>query len=114
MNKALNQLFVYGSLAPGCANEHVLSPLDGDFETGWVKGKLYEQGWGAAMGYPGIELDAHGEWVKGLLFYSVQLADYLSVLDGFEGSEYKREICEVKKASGEMCFAYIYTLVKQA
>ncbi|AOT08585.1 gamma-glutamylcyclotransferase family protein [Pseudoalteromonas luteoviolacea] len=114
MNKEVNQLFVYGSLAPGCANEHVLKPLAGDFETGWVKGKLYEQGWGAAMGYPGIELDAQGEWVQGFLFYSEQLTDYLHVLDGFEGLEYKREVCEVKKASGDMCIAYIYTLVKHA
>ena len=51
------QLFVYGTLAPGRANEHQLASLQGTWEKAWVKGHLFEEGWGIAQGFPGIRLD---------------------------------------------------------
>ena len=50
----VNKLFVYGTLAPGKPNEHVLSGYSGTWVVGSVKGKLYEQGWDAALGFPGL------------------------------------------------------------
>ena len=54
------QLFVYGTLAPGRANEHQLDCLEGTWVQARVRGYLFEAGWGAAQGFPGIRLDNEG------------------------------------------------------
>ena len=46
----IEHLFVYGSLAPGRPNEHVLSEVEGSWETASVTGSLRQEGWGAAIG----------------------------------------------------------------
>src|SRR3546814_18580560 len=51
-----NRLFVYGSLAPGQRNGHALVNVPGRWEPATVTGALRKEGWGAAMGYPGIVL----------------------------------------------------------
>ncbi|MEM6768042.1 MAG: gamma-glutamylcyclotransferase, partial [Bacteroidota bacterium] len=56
----MNKLFVYGTLGPGRPNEHILSSIGGSWQAGSVKGNLYEEGWGAVMGFPGIVLDEAG------------------------------------------------------
>ena len=48
------RLFVYGTLAPGRPNEHVLADVPGEWEAATVSGRLLHEGWGAAVGYPGI------------------------------------------------------------
>ena len=48
------RLFVYGTLAPGRPNEHVLAAIPGSWEAATVKGKLFQEGWGARAGFPGI------------------------------------------------------------
>ena len=55
------RLFVYGTLAPGRPNEHILAPLGGAWQAATVKGHLKLEGWGAAMGFPGLIPDAAGE-----------------------------------------------------
>jgi gamma-glutamylcyclotransferase (GGCT)/AIG2-like uncharacterized protein YtfP len=47
-------LFVYGTLAPGRPNEHVLEPLDGTWRRATVRGDLLDVGWGAEHGYPAL------------------------------------------------------------
>ena len=47
-------LAVYGTLAPGQPNHHVLTPLGGEWTDGLVEGDLLPEGWGAALGYPGF------------------------------------------------------------
>jgi len=54
------QLFVYGTLAPGRANEPQLDGLEGTWVQARVRGYLFEAGWGAAQGFPGIRLDNEG------------------------------------------------------
>ncbi len=51
---------------------------------------------GAAMGYPGIILDKHGNEVQGFLFSSKKLSDHWARLDEFEGEGYERVLTEVK------------------
>jgi hypothetical protein len=46
------KLAVYGSLRPGEENHSVIEDLDGTWCNGFVRGKLFESGWGAAIGYP--------------------------------------------------------------
>jgi gamma-glutamylcyclotransferase (GGCT)/AIG2-like uncharacterized protein YtfP len=65
-----HSLFVYGTLAPGRPNEHVLAEVPGRWEPAQVRGTLLEQGWGAALGFPAIALNPDGDVVEGFLFTS--------------------------------------------
>ncbi len=76
-----------------------------------VTGTLREEGWGAEMDYPGIDLDEHGvEEVEGFLFTSENLSAHLVSLDAFEGEAYHRVPVKVKLKDGSIVDAYIYTL----
>ena len=105
-----HRLFVYGTLAPGRPNEHVLADVPGEWEPATVIGTLLQEGWGAAAGYPGIVLDEHGGEVKGLLFSSESLAEHWARLDEFEGEGYERVLTTVKLEDGTAVDAYIYRL----
>ena len=109
----IQRLFVYGTLVPGGPNEHVLSEIGGTWEAGTVTGILHEDGWGAAMGYPGIVLDEHGNEVQGFLFSSEKLSDHWARLDAFEGEAYRRVLTVVKLESNKTFEAYIYELRKK-
>lgn len=107
----VDRLFVYGTLAPGRPNEHILAEFAGSWEEGTVRGVLQPQGWGAAMGYPGIVLtDENAEAVKGYIFTSAALADHWSELDAFEGDAYKRVLVSVRLKDDCTVEAYIYAL----
>ncbi|MBX2847432.1 MAG: gamma-glutamylcyclotransferase [Acidiferrobacterales bacterium] len=103
-------LFVYGTLAPGEANEHVLKELKGTWQKGSVRGQLFQSGWGAAMGFPGIVLNPDGDEVGGQLFSSIDLKNHWSELDAFEGEGYNRVLTTVRLKNGDSVKAYIYEL----
>ena len=106
----INNLFVYGTLAPGHPNEHILKKIEGTWQKGSVTGILHQEGWGAAMGYPAITLDENGNEVEGFLFSSDDLSSYWEELDEFEGSAYERVIVNVILENKSTIEAYIYTL----
>jgi gamma-glutamylcyclotransferase (GGCT)/AIG2-like uncharacterized protein YtfP len=106
----MHRLFVYGSLAPGRPNAHVLADVAGDWEPATVTGKLLQEGWGAAVGYPGIVLGEGGGEVEGLLFSSEQLAGCWARLDAFEGEGYERVPATVKRGDGTTVDAHLYAL----
>nr|AJG37980.1 AIG2 family protein [uncultured Gammaproteobacteria bacterium] len=106
----INNLFVYGTLAPGRPNEHILKKIEGTWQKGSVTGILHQEGWGAAMGYPAITLDENGNEVEGFLFSSDDLSSYWEELDEFEGSAYERVIVNVILENKSTIEAYIYTL----
>ncbi len=106
----IQRLFVYGTLAPGRPNEHVLSEIGGSWEETTVTGTLRQEGWGAAMGYPGIVLDQHGDEIQGFLFSSEKLSDHWERLDEFEGKSYERVMTVVKLNDNRTVDAYIYQL----
>lgn len=108
----MERLFIYGSLAPGRPNEHVLADVPGSWEAASVLGTLREEGWGAAMGFPGLDLDEQGKTIEGLVFSSDQLADHWARLDAFEGDAYRRIPAAVRLASGQTVEAYVYALRK--
>lgn len=108
----MEKLFIYGTLAPGRPNEHKMSDIKGTWQVGVVKGKLHEEGWGAQMGYPGIELDENGDNVEGFLFISDELYKKWDELDSFEGKEYERVLTQVRLLNEETVEAYIYALKK--
>ena len=103
-------LFVYGTLAPGEPNEHLLKHLNGVWKPGTVRGQLYPSAWGAALGYPGIVLNPLGEEVKGQLFCSSELEQHWQTLDEFEGEGYQRVLTSVRLENGETVEAHIYAL----
>ena len=103
-------LFVYGTLGPGRPNEHVLKAIGGVWQNAIVRGKLRQEGWGAEMGYPGIDLDESGEEVEGFLFISENLSNHWEMLDNFEGEGYERVITQAKLEDGNVVDTYIYVL----
>lgn len=103
-------LFVYGTLAPGEVNEHVLAPLNGSWELATVCGELVQEGWGADHGFPALRLDEAAKPVSGQLFNSSELANHWDELDEFEGAAYRRVIATVKLDSGQSIAANIYVL----
>lgn len=103
------RLAVYGTLAPGRPNEHVLSDLGGRWTEGTVRGELREEGWGATMGYPGIVLDPGGPTVTVYVLDAAELATRWADLDAFEGPGYRRTTTVVHTADGEIA-ASIYEL----
>ena len=117
-----NALFVYGTLAPGQVNAHVLAPLSGAWTEAQVSGTLHDAGWGAAHGFPGARLfdndiekitpDSHPTSViKGALFESANLADFWQKLDDFEGTEYQAEITTAHLVTGEYRRCVVYTVL---
>ncbi|AHL75487.1 hypothetical protein CH92_10375 [Stutzerimonas stutzeri] len=108
----MERLFVYGSLAPGRPNEHILAGVPGSWEAASVTGTLRAEGWGAAMGFPGLDLGEQGDTIEGLVFSSDQLADHWERLDAFEGDAYMRTPAAVQLASGQTVEAYVYALRK--
>lgn len=106
----IQRLFVYGSLAPGQPNEHLLKEFGGSWEHATVTGTLHSEGWGATMGYPAIVLDKFAEEVEGFLFSSDKLSDHWAMLDEFEGEAYERVLTVVKLRNGCQVDAFVYAL----
>lgn len=101
--------FVYGTLAPGRPNAHVLADIPGTWRPARISGSLHERGWGAGHGFPGIILGSGGE-VEGLVFSSDELGDHWDRLDAFEGDEYSRVTVEARLDEGGTVAAQVYAL----
>ena len=106
----MDRLFIYGSLQPGGPNEHVLASIEGEWEPAVIKGELVHAGWGAALGYPGLVIDAGGSAIRGYVFSSPHLGSKWAELDELEGSEYERAIAMVELADGRMIRTNVYVL----
>jgi gamma-glutamylcyclotransferase (GGCT)/AIG2-like uncharacterized protein YtfP len=104
------RLFVYGTLAPDRPNEHVLADVPGSWEQATVKGTLFQEGWGACLGYPVIVLNELGSEVHGFVFSSEELAPHWARLDEFEGDGYERVVTLVKLGDGTVVKAHVYAL----
>ncbi|UXI70228.1 gamma-glutamylcyclotransferase family protein [Tahibacter amnicola] len=105
-----HRLFVYGTLAPGRSNAHMLADVPGEWESATVTGVLYPEGWGAAAGYPALVPDKSGAPVAGFLFTSEALPGHWQRLDEFEGDGYQRVAVQARRANGEYVDAYVYAL----
>jgi gamma-glutamylcyclotransferase (GGCT)/AIG2-like uncharacterized protein YtfP len=110
--EAANRLAVYGSLAPGEMNHHVVSGLVGVGEDGVVCGTLRPAGWGAPHGFPGLSWHPDGESVPVAVLTSGALPAEWRRIDEFEGIEYRRALVPVKFPGGERVLANIY-LIRQ-
>lgn len=106
----IHRLFVYGTLAPGRPNAHVLADVAGEWEPATVTGRLLQDGWGAAIGYPGLVLDEDGDEIQGFVFSSDHLHRHWTRLDAFEGEGYERVLTSAKRQDGTSVDAYVYRL----
>ena len=88
-------LAVYGTLAPGRPNHHVVAPLGGEWTDGLVEGDLSPVGWGATLGYPAFRPRPGGPAVAVQVLTSPALAAAWPALDRFEGPEYRRILVPV-------------------
>lgn len=88
-------LAVYGTLAPGRPNHHVVAPLGGEWTEGVVEGDLLAEGWGAPLGYPAFRPRAGGAAVTVHVLTSPALPSAFPELDEFEGPEYRRILIPV-------------------
>ncbi len=88
-------LAVYGTLAPGQPNHHVVAPLGGEWTDGLIEGDLLPLGWGAALGYPGFRPRVGGAAVAVQVLTAPLLATAWPTLDRFEGPEYQRILVSV-------------------
>jgi gamma-glutamylcyclotransferase (GGCT)/AIG2-like uncharacterized protein YtfP len=84
------RLSVYGTLAPGKPNHHQLDGMAGDWADGIVRGRLINEGWAAAGGYPALVLDPIAGNVEVQVFTSPDLPAHWARLDAFEGEDYRR------------------------
>jgi gamma-glutamylcyclotransferase (GGCT)/AIG2-like uncharacterized protein YtfP len=112
-------LAVYGTLAPGRPNHHVVAPLGGGWSDGVVEGELSAEGWGATFGYPAFRPRAGGAAVAVKVLSSPALAAAWAALDEFEGAEYRRILVPVLRSgrAGERAFdtvANIYAAATDA
>ena len=103
-------LFVYGTLAPGRPNEHVLAGLDGTWRPATMRGSLHQDGWGAALGYPGIVLDDTAGEVEGNIFSSDELPAMWAELDEFAGAGYECVVGPARFNDGRSVEVDVYVL----
>ena len=104
------RLFVYGTLAPGRSNEHLLEEIGGSWQKASVRGTLSPEGCGATFGYPVIVLDRFGDEVDGFLFSSDKLSEHWAKLDEFEGEGYERVLTMAILSNKSTVEAYEYVL----
>ena len=88
-------LAVYGTLAPGRPNHHIVAPLGGEWTEGLIEGDLLPVGWGADLGYPGFRPRAGGDAVAVWVLSAPLLASAWPDLDRFEGPGYRRILVPV-------------------
>lgn len=107
-NDKIERLFVYGTLAPGEKNFHLVENVDGHWQSATCFGRIFTQTQGAHVGLPCFEPTNDGERVEGKILSSTELVHYWSMLDEFEGELYQRRIIPIKTDHGEELVAYVY------
>ncbi len=103
-------LFVYGTLAPGEENAHIMDGMKGEWRKAYVRGTYHNKGWGTDKGHPGLIPDENGDVIDGLVFISNDLPANWPRLDKFEGTDYKRIPIKATMQDGKTLDAQIYSV----
>ena len=101
MPDRIDKLFVYGALAPGRPNAHILANVPGTWQKAIVRGRPLQGGWGAQQGFPGILVDHTADPVEGYVFTSNALAAEWERLDRFEDTRYQRVTSRAVREDGK-------------
>ena len=104
----INSIFVYGTLQIGKQHENILKDLDGNWQKGYVYGKLTNTSNNSDYGYPCLELDKKGEKIHGMIFSSKKFRKKIREIDEFEGKNYQRVVAEIHSNNGSKIQAYLY------
>lgn len=110
MDNASTVLFVYGTLAPGEENAHIMDGMIGTWCKASVRGARSDQGWGVNNRHPGLIPDESGGIVDGLIFTSNDLPAHWERLDKFEGADYHRIPIKATLENGDNVVAQIYSV----
>ena len=106
-----SHLAVYGTLSPGEVNESVLQSMQGQWQKGYVRGRLFQPGsWGEGIEYPGLKWVPEGERIAVRVFESTDLLAEWERLDVFEGEEYLRILVPVEFETGAIQIANLYAI----
>lgn len=101
------RLAAYGTLRPGEPNHARVAVLVGRWWSGETRGHLYDRGWGAAAGFPGLVWDPAGASVPVEVLESPALPSHWDRLDEFEGPGYVRILVPVEGPAGRrVCNLY--------
>lgn len=95
-------LVVYGTLAPGRPNYHIVAPYGGIWTDGVITGDLTTGGWGSALGYPAFQPREDGAAVAAKVLRSALLRDAWDAIDQFEGPQYQRILVPVFDTAAEL------------
>lgn len=105
-------LIIYGSLAPGEKNHHIVAHIKGQWLNAKVFGSLENMGWGANYGYLGFRKASQTtpQEIPVHILISEELPQNWEYLDDFEGDGYQRVLCEYELNNGETSQGYIYAV----
>ncbi len=107
----MQHLFVYGTLRPGHANEHVMNKIGGQWRAATIRGNWFKEGWGYVNhGLRGMVVDDAGEEIPGFVFSSENLANNWALIDDFEGSDYERVDVRAGFPNGDGLDVFVYAL----
>ncbi len=108
------RLAVYGSLAPGEVNHHVIEAVRGSWQVGFVRGAVKMKGWGSHVGFPGMTwVPSSDHCVPVVLFTSAELPQHWDRLDQFEGADYVRVLVLVEGVNDAAVVANLYQIRAQ-
>lgn len=107
---AKDTLFVYGTLRPGYANEHILKNIGGSFKEATISGFQFDKVWEKQTGYPGIIKSNSNATIKGILFTSKHLIYHWDVLDSFETDAYCRIEIPIKLNDNSIVNGCVYII----
>lgn len=93
-------LAIYGTLAPGRSNHHVVADIEGDWIDVAIRGHRFTARWRDSPGYPGFRPDPEGPIVEALVLASDEMSAHWDRLDHFEGPGYQRIEIEVFDRTG--------------
>ena len=102
LDRPTRKLVVYGTLAPGQPNHHVIADIVGSWVDCVVRGSVR-----AKHGLPVFAWNTSGPEIQAQLFVSGDLPQSWSRIDAFEGSAYRRHLIPTKH-EGEFTVANVY------
>lgn len=107
-----NVLIVYGSLAPGESNHHIVEPIGGEWKKGTIRGTVLKKGWGSGLGYPGFSFgnDETAQLIPAHILFSPDLPKHWARLDEFEGDDYQRKLAMYQLTDGSIGVGFLYAI----
>lgn len=107
-----NVFIIYGTLAPGKPNHHLIKDIAGTWHKAEVKGKLEKDGWGADLGYNGFRhsTGADQQVIPAVVLIAEDMHANWKRLDEFEGEGYQRLLARFELSNGTYGIGYIYAL----